>query len=132
MFDVVADVEAYPQFLPLCKGLQIQERGQEGDHDLITARMEVGYKAIKESFVSRVLLNREDMLITVTYLEGPISHLVNHWTFRNLAAAGSEVDFYLEYQFRNYGLQLLMGSMFDTAFSKFAESFEKRAEAIYG
>lgn len=131
MFALVADVEAYPEFLPLCKSLSVEERFDEGAHEVLLARMGVGYKAISESYLSRVLLNREDMVIEVTMIEGPMSHLSNHWTFRDIAAGRSKVDFYLEYEMRSMALRLLMGSMFDAAFAKFAESFEKRADQIY-
>ena len=131
MFDLVADVEAYPEFLPLCESLTIERREQEGDHEVIIAHMRVGYKAISETFLSRVLINRDDLLIEVSYLEGPFSHLINRWAFQDKGNGQCDVEFYLEYKFRNPGLQLLMGSVFDAAFGKFTESFQARADEIY-
>lgn len=131
MFDLVADVESYPEFLPLCESLVIERREQQAGHEVIIARMRVGYKAITENFLSRVLINREDLQIEVSYLEGPFSHLINKWGFRDTDKGHCDVEFYLEYRFRNPGLQFLMGSMFDKAFGKFTESFEVRADEIY-
>jgi len=68
MFDLVADVEAYPDFLPLCESLAIERRERQGDHEVVIARMRIGYKAITENFLSRVLINRDDLIIEVTYL----------------------------------------------------------------
>lgn len=132
MFDLVADVEAYPDFLPFCEHLEVMDRSSEPGCDIITARMGVGYKMFRETFVSRARLNKGDLVIDIDYIEGPASHLVNRWTFVDIAEGGSEIDFYLEYKFRNPGLQLLMGTMIDKVFGRFAESFEARADKIYG
>jgi coenzyme Q-binding protein COQ10 len=136
MFDLVADVETYPQFLPLCTGLKIRKRGvtPEGLEQLI-ADMEVGYKAIREKFTSRVTLDRPNLAILVEYIDGPFSRMENRWTFAPGAAgqAGTcAVGFYIDYAFRNRMLGLLMGSMFDAAFRRFTAAFEKRADAVYG
>jgi coenzyme Q-binding protein COQ10 len=132
MFDLVADVEKYPEFLPLCEGLTIRSRKTEGDKEIITADMVVGYKAIHESFLSRVTLERNKHQILVEYLDGPISHLENLWRFEELSSTSSRVHFSLEYEFKNLGLKLLMGVMFDRAFRKFSSAFELRANQIYG
>ena len=132
MFDLVADVEAYPEFLPLCTGLRIRRRVMSGEGiETIVAEMEVGYKAIRETFTSRVTLDRPRLRIFVEYIDGPFSHLENRWTFVD-ADAVSDVGFSINYEFRNRMLGLLMGAMFDSAFRKFAEAFERRADQIYG
>lgn len=131
MFDLVADVDAYPEFLPFCEATEITGRAEENGREIVTAVMTVGYKAIRETFESRVELNREDLKIDVDYLEGPFSHLVNRWSFVDLEQGASQIDFYLEYAFRNPALQLLMGSMFDRIFGRFVESFEQRADSLY-
>jgi coenzyme Q-binding protein COQ10 len=132
MFDLVADVEAYPEFLPFCEALEVTEREtDDAGREVTTARMSVGYKAIRETFLSRVVCDRGKLAIDVSYLDGPFSHLLNQWRFIDEPDGGSTIDFYLEYKFRNFGLQMLMGSLFDKAFSKFAESFEARADRIY-
>lgn len=144
MFDLVADVEAYPQFLPLCQALRIRRRAASGEGiETIIAAMEVGFRGIHQAFNSRVTLDRPRLNILVEYIDGPFSHLENRWSFRNLRAAGDPstpalvrptctVEFYISYEFTSRTLGLLMGTMFDTAFRKFAEAFENRADEIYG
>jgi coenzyme Q-binding protein COQ10 len=133
MFDLVADVESYPQFLPLCTGLRIRRRVESDEGiETIVAEMQVGYKAIRETFTSRVALDQPRLLILVEYIDGPFSHLENKWTFTDLEGGGCEVGFSITYEFASRTLGLLMGAMFDTAFRKFAEAFEQRADKIYG
>ena len=136
MFALVADVEAYPRFLPLCQGLRVRRRVQdEAGRDVILADMDVGYRAIRETFTSRVTLERAKLAILVEYVDGPFRHLENRWTFKDDAAAVTPtcaVEFFIDYEFRSRTLGLLMGSMFDTAFRKFAEAFERRADVVYG
>ena len=137
MFDLVADVERYPEFLPMCTGLIVRRRTQDANgRDVIVAAMSVGYKAIRETFTSRVTLDRAKSEILVEYIDGPFSKLVNRWTFEDQADANaaplSRIDFFIDYEFRSRMLGLLMGAMFDRAFRMFAEAFEKRADAKYG
>ena len=135
MFDLVADVEAYPKFLPLCQGLRVRRRAtDEKGVEVIVADMEVGYRAIRETFTSRVTLDRASRTILVEYVDGPFRHLENRWTFRDEGKdqPTCAVEFFIDYEFRNRALGLLMGSMFDSAFRKFAEAFEKRADFVYG
>jgi len=132
MFDLVADVEKYPEFLPLCESLQVLSHTTEARKEIITVKMVVGYKAISEVFLSRVTLDRDNLRIMVEYLDGPISHLENLWSFEALSDTTSRVHFSLEYEFRNLALRMLMGAMFDRAFGKFSQAFETRADQIYG
>lgn len=133
MFDLVADVESYPEFLPLCRALRVRRRVESGEGiQVVVAEMEVGYKAIRETFTSRVTLDRPRLKILVEYVDGPFSHLENRWTFRDAGDGTSHVDFAISYEFRSRTLGLLMGAMFDTAFRKFAEAFEARADQVYG
>ena len=131
MFDLVADVESYPQFLPLCEDLHIRRKvlSPEG-LDVLVADMTVGYKAIRETFTTRVTLDPAQYQILVTYLEGPFSHLDNRWQFLP-DEKGCKVAFYIDYEFRSRMLGVLMGTMFDKAFRKFSEAFEARAALIY-
>ena len=133
MFELVADVERYPEFVPLCSSLKVRRRieGSEGVLILV-ADMTVAYKLIHESFVSRVTLDRPNLQILVEYLEGPFSHLENRWTFRPIGERTCEVRFFISYEFRSRMLGLLLGSMFDLAFRRFATAFEQRADKIYG
>lgn len=136
MFALVADVEHYPQFLPLCESLTLRRREtREDGTELLVATMRVGYKAISESFTSRITLDPVRMSILVEYIDGPFRHLENRWSFspaRHAAGGeGCEVGFFITYEFASRTLGLLMGAMFDRAFRKFAEAFEARADQIY-
>jgi coenzyme Q-binding protein COQ10 len=132
MFDLVADVESYPQFLPLCEALKVRRRAEEDTREILVADMTVGYKAIHETFTSRVELDRPSLKILVEYIDGPFRRLENRWTFRDEPTGGSTVEFFIAYEFRSRTLGLLMGAMFDRAFRKFAEAFEERANRVYG
>ena len=132
MFALVADIEKYPQFLPLCEGLVVRRRlPQEGGGEVLLADMTVGYKAIRETFTSRVTLDPANLKILVEYVDGPFRHLENRWTFKS-HETGCEIGFFISYEFASRMLGLLMGTMFDKAFRKFAEAFEKRADLVYG
>jgi coenzyme Q-binding protein COQ10 len=133
MFDLVADVERYPEFVPLCRALKVRERQAESDSvEVVIADMTVAYKLVRESFRSRVMLDRPNLKILVEYLEGPFSHLENRWAFRPEGEGSCEVEFFIDYEFRSRTLGLLMGSMFEVAFRRFAAAFERRADRIYG
>jgi coenzyme Q-binding protein COQ10 len=134
MFDLVADVERYPEFVPLCQSLRVKRRATDPSGvEVMIADMAVGYRAIRESFTSRVTLDRAKMKILVEYVDGPFSHLENVWTFKDEPEAGaSRVEFFIDYEFRSRMLGALMGSMFDVAFRKFADAFEARANKVYG
>jgi coenzyme Q-binding protein COQ10 len=106
MFDLVADVERYPEFVP--------------------------FKLVRESFTSRVTLDRPNLKIMVEYLKGPFSSLENRWSFEPRSETDCDVGFFLSYEFRSRMLAMLMGTMFDAAFQRFAAAFEKRADAVYG
>jgi coenzyme Q-binding protein COQ10 len=133
MFDLVADVDKYPLFVPLCQALRVRRRKDEGDgRTVIVADMTVAYKVFHETFASRVTLDRPNLKILVEYIDGPFSHLENRWTFREDGKGGCVVEFFIDYTFRSRTLGFLMGSMFDAAFRRFADAFEKRADAVYG
>ena len=131
MFDLVADIERYPQFVPLCRALRVRKRETRGEGvEILTADMTVAYKLIHETFTSRVTLDKANLKIQVEYLDGPFSHLDNRWSFRPNGTDACEVDFFIAYEFRSRMLGLLMGAMFETAFAKFAEAFERRADVV--
>ena len=132
MFDLVADVERYPEFVPMCREIKIRRRTQEPEGvEIIVADMTVAYKLVREAFSSRVTLDRPNLQILVEYLEGPFSHLENRWTFHAVGERLCDVEFFIDYEFRNRVLGMLMGSMFDIAFRRFAQAFEQRADRIY-
>lgn len=133
MFDLVADVERYPEFVPLCHSLKIRQRTPKPDGtEVVICDMTVSFKLVRETFTTRVTLNRPNLNILVEYLRGPFSNLENRWTFEPKSDNASDVGFYISYEFKSRMLALLMGTMFDTAFQRFAAAFEKRADRVYG
>jgi coenzyme Q-binding protein COQ10 len=143
MFDLVADIERYPEFVPLCRAMRVRRRTQSGEREVVIAEMTVAYKLIRESFTSRVTLDCEQQTILVEYLDGPFSRMENRWVFRPVdsracgeeagtAEAACEIEFFISYEFRSRTLGLLMGAMFDAAFRRFASAFEHRADIVFG
>ena len=132
LFALVGDVERYPEFVPMCQSLKVRQRtaGPNGT-ETIVADMTVSFKLIRETFTSRVTLDRPNLRIQVEYLRGPFSSMENRWTFEKLTEKTSEVGFFITYEFRSRMLAMLMGAMFDAAFQRFAGAFEKRADVIY-
>jgi coenzyme Q-binding protein COQ10 len=132
MFALVADVERYPEFLPMCEALTVRSRREGEGVTVLTVDMTVGYKALRETFTSQVTLRPGQNRIDVKYLDGPFRYLENRWDFVETAEGGAEIRFFIDYEFRSRILGAVMGSMFDRAFRMFAEAFERRADAIYG
>ncbi len=133
MFDLVADMEKYPEFVPLCTSLRIRSRTDKAPGvSVVVASMTVAYKMIQQTFVTRDTLDKQNLKIVVEYLEGPFSRLRNIWYFRPTGEDICEVEFYIDYEFKSRALAVVMGAMFDTAFRKFATAFEQRADKIYG
>lgn len=131
MFDLVADVKAYPQFLPLCESLVVHSRTTVGEKEVLIATMTVSYSLLRESFTSRVTLDRQKLTIMAEYLDGPFEHLENDWRFEPRGRGDCVVHFAIDYEFRSRTLAMLMGTVFDRAFRKFAEAFETRADQVY-
>ena len=132
MFNLVADVERYPEFVPLCQSLKIRQRTPQPDGtEIVVADMTVSFKLVRESFTSRVTLDRPNLKILVEYLKGPFSNLENRWSFKPTGEATCEVEFFIDYEFKSRMLGMLMGSMFDVAFRRFASAFEARADQVY-
>ena len=133
MYAIAADVERYPEFLPLCTGLEILTRTAVPDGEDLTAKMTAGYKSMTESFSTSVHLRPGAKAIDARYLDGPFSRLENRWRFLDSAdGEGCNVNFFIAYEFRSPMLAILAGSVFDQAFRKFSEAFEMRARKIYG
>ncbi len=126
VFEMVADVARYPEFLPWCVGARILHR----DGDVFDAEVLVGFKLIRERYVSRVTLHRPDR-IDVAYTNGPFRHLVNRWQFAP-HPEGTQVDFFIEFEFRSRVLQRLIGGLFHEAVRKMVGAFEARARQLYG
>src|SRR2546429_3190564 len=133
MFDLVADVERYPEFVPLCHSLKIRQRKPKPNGtEIVIADMTVSFKLVRESFTSEVVLDRPNLKIAARYLKGPFSSLENRWIFEPKSESECDVSFFLAYEFKSRMLALLMGAMFDAAFARFAAAFEKRADQVYG
>lgn len=127
MFDLVADVARYPEFLPWVIATRIRS-----DHEAeMVADMLVGFKALREKFTSRVEKQRPDHL-EVFYVDGPLKDLDNEWNFRALPEGGCEIEFSVDFSFRSAMFEALAGQYFDRAFRKMVEAFEKRADELYG
>ncbi len=131
MFDLVADIEKYPEFLPLCKDLEIIKEYEQDGNSVLLANMEVGYKFINESFCTEVTLDKKEKIIEVKYIDGPFSYLDNKWQFYDIDELGSKVEFFIDYEFKSRMLGIIMGEVFQRAFVKFAEAFEVRANNLY-
>ncbi len=132
MFDLVADVERYPEFVPLCQALKIRQKMTDNEgREVLIADMTVSFQLVRETFTSRVTLDRTNLKILVEYLQGPFSKLDNRWTFEPRGDESCDVGFFIAYEFRNRMLAVLMGAMFDAAFQRFAAAFETRADAVY-
>lgn len=135
MFDLVADVEKYPQFLPLCEALVVRKRERAGDRDVLIADMTVGYKALRETFTSRVALDPAGLVVHAgsvpEYPSGPFRRVENRWSFAP-APGGCDVGFHISYDFKSLMLQALVGGLFDRVFRRYTQAFEERARAVYG
>jgi coenzyme Q-binding protein COQ10 len=133
MFDLVADMDSYPQFVPLCTDMKVRGRSSPGEGiDVAIARMTVSYKVFHEHFTTRVTMNRAELWISVDYLDGPLKVLSNRWTFKPVDQDSCDVEFFIDYEFKSRILSGLMGAVFEAAFRKFATAFEARADVVYG
>lgn len=132
MFELVADIEKYPLFVPLCQALAIRQTREKSGREILVADMTAGYKAVRESFTCQVVLNRQTREIQASYLDGPFKYLDNRWRFEPEDEGRCTIHFSLDYEFKSRALQMLMGSMFDRAFGRFVQAFEERADELYG
>jgi coenzyme Q-binding protein COQ10 len=126
LYDLVADVERYPEFLPWCVAARIRRR--EGN--LLIADLVIGFKMLRERYTSKVTLG--DGRVDVAYLEGPFKYLNNHWIFKPAESGGTIIDFYVDFEFRSKLLQTVMGALFNEAVKLMVGAFEKRAGQLYG
>ena len=131
MYDLVADVARYPEFLPWTAAARIRSRKEEGDHEVMLADLVVSFKVFRERFGSRVTLWPERKRIDTEYIEGPFRHLHSRWEFRDVDG-GSEVHFEVDFEFRNLILQKAAGLFFFEAMQRIVRAFEARAQQLYG
>jgi coenzyme Q-binding protein COQ10 len=127
MYDLVADIERYPEFLPWCVGLRVRKRWD----NKIRAEMKVGFNVLRETFSSEVTLTPRER-IDVVYFEGPFRYLNNHWIFRPHGDGACAIDFFIDFEFRSAMLQRLAGVVFNEAVKRMVSSFERRADVLYG
>ena len=134
MYDLIADVAAYPKFLPWCVGARIKSTtpAADGKSTVIDADLVISFKLFREKFASRVTLNPEARCIDVEYLDGPFRYLNNHWQFNALEDETSEVDFFVDFEFKSPMLQAIIGVVFNEAMQRIVRAFEKRADELYG
>lgn len=131
MFDLVADVESYPKFLPWNSAARIRSRRAVEGGEVLEADLVISFKVFRERFGSRVTLWPEAMKIDTEYLDGPFRYLKSGWAFRE-APGGCEVDFHVDFEFRNAILQGIIGVVFNEAMHRIVRAFEVRAAALYG
>lgn len=133
MYDLVADVESYPAFLPWTAAARIRSRAPlpDGQGEVMEADLVISFKVFRERFGSRVVLRPEEKRIETEYLDGPFRHMLSNWQFRD-APGGSEVEFDVDFEFRNRILQGAAGMFFNDAMQRVVRAFERRAAALYG
>ena len=127
LYNLVSDVEKYPEFLPWCIALRVRSR----EVNMINADMIIGFKVFREKFSTRVTLN-PPRRIDVEYLDGPFKYLNNHWIFKPIDDGACEIDFYVDFEFKSILLQKAIGAVFNEAVQKMINAFEARAHRIYG
>lgn len=131
MFDLVADIEKYPEFIPYCVALRVLSVDLEEGRGSMSAEMIVAYRAFRERFQTRVELDRERMTIRADYVEGPFRKLHNVWRFADMDD-GSEIDFTIEFEFRSFLMQGLAAAVFEKVFARMTDAFVRRAHEVYG
>jgi coenzyme Q-binding protein COQ10 len=132
MFALVARVEEYPKFLPLCEELTVKRREQHDGKEVLIATMNVGYGMINESFTTKVHLDPAARAILVEYLDGPFTFLENRWHFQPDGPGACEVEFYIAYAFRSHLFERLVGGLLAKAVERYTGAFEARADKVYG
>ncbi|PRY90068.1 coenzyme Q-binding protein COQ10 [Donghicola tyrosinivorans] len=131
MYDLVADVGAYPKFLPWCAAARIRSVTPEGDAQVMAADLVISFKVFRERFGSRVTLWPADRKIDTEYLDGPFRYMKSNWAFADVEG-GCEVAFFVDFEFKNAVLQKIIGVVFNEAMQRIVRAFEKRAHDLYG
>lgn len=131
MYDLVADVGAYPKFLPWCAAARVRSRVQEGSTEVMHADLVISFKVFRERFGSRVALRPETREIDTEYIDGPFKYMKSTWSFTE-AEGGCEVHFFVDFEFRNAILQGIIGVVFNEAMQRIVRAFERRAAELHG
>jgi coenzyme Q-binding protein COQ10 len=132
MYDLVADVARYPEFLPWTAAARIRSRVDHGDHEVIEADLVISFKVFRERFGSRVRLVPAEHRIETDYLDGPFRYLHSFWQIDPAPGGGCRVRFEVDFEFRHKVLQAIIGVVFDEAMRRVVRAFEKRAAQLYG
>lgn len=134
MYALVSDIERYPEFLPWTAATRIRRRtpSEDGLSETVDADMVISFRVFRERFGSRVLLTPNERKIDVSYLDGPFSHMRNAWRFIENEDGSTMIDFHVDFAFKSWALQKLIGVVFDQAMKRVVRAFEQRAEALYG
>ncbi|MEO0654219.1 MAG: type II toxin-antitoxin system RatA family toxin [Pseudomonadota bacterium] len=131
MYDLVADVAKYPEFIPWCAAARIRSVTPKGAAQVMAADLVISFKVFRERFGSRVVLHPAESRIDTDYLDGPFRHMHSTWAFRDIDG-GCEVDFFVDFEFKNAILQSVIGVVFNDAMLRIVRAFERRAQALYG
>ena len=131
MYDLIADIDKYPEFLPWTAGVRMRSTKEIPDGQVVDADLIISFKVFREKFGSRVTLKPGPRTIDVEYLDGPFKYLINNWKFAE-HPQGCEVDFHVDFEFKSKILQKLIGVVFDQAMKRIVGAFEKRAKQLYG
>ncbi|SEL37013.1 coenzyme Q-binding protein COQ10 [Roseivivax marinus] len=132
MYDLVADVGSYPEFLPWCAAARVKSTEDHGDHEVMHADLVISFKVFRERFGSRVTLWPEHKKIDTEYIDGPFRYMEANWSFRDLDEGGCEVVFHVDFEFKNAMLRSIIGVVFNDAMQRIVRAFERRADALYG
>jgi coenzyme Q-binding protein COQ10 len=133
MYQLVADVAQYPKFLPWCAAARIRSRAPLGMAEVMEADLVISFKVFRERFGSRVTLFPDENKIDTEYLDGPFRYMKSTWAFRpGENGDGCEVDFFVDFEFRNAVLQGIIGVVFNDAMQRIVRAFERRAAELYG
>ena len=132
MYDLVADVANYPEFLPWTAAARIRETTDKGDRIEVLADLVISFKVFRERFGSRVTLYPEDRKIDTEYLDGPFKKMISNWAFVDAGDGASDVSFHVDFEFRNKILQTTATIFFNEAMTRVVRAFERRAEVLYG
>ena len=131
MYNLVADVASYPEFLPWCAAARVRSVIPKGTTHVMSADLVISFKVFRERFESRVTLNNEELSIDTEYLDGPFKHMKSTWKFEDLED-GCAVTFFVDFEFKNMILQSIIGLVFNEAMQRIVRAFESRAEELYG
>jgi len=130
MYDLVADVASYPEFLPWCSAARVRQITPLADHEVMSADLVISFKVFRERFSSRVVLWAGSRMIDTEYLDGPFRYMKSNWAFKNVDG-GCEVFFFVDFEFRNSILQGIIGIVFNEAMQRIVRAFERRAASLY-